>query len=83
VLKCFERKIAVARRRYREFVQKGIDIGEHYDLNGGGLIRSSGGLSVIKSIRRSNLKIKSDESMLGVLRKLTYRLCRNLHEIPD
>jgi hypothetical protein len=65
VLKRFERKIATARRRYREFVQKGIDIGKRHELTGGGLIRSSGGWSVIKSNLRSNLKIKSDERILG------------------
>ena len=33
----------VARRRYRQFVKNGIDQGTRPDLQGGGLIRSSGG----------------------------------------
>lgn len=47
------------------FVQKGIQEGKRSDLTGGGLLRSSGGWSVIKSLRRANIYLKSDERILG------------------
>ena len=65
VLKLFDRRTTTARRRYRIFVQKGIQQGKRADLTGGGLIRSSGGWSVIKSFRRANIHFKSDERVLG------------------
>ena len=65
VLKMFGDKRSTARRRYKIFVQKGIQEGKRPDLTGGGLIRSSGGWSVIKSFRRANIHFKSDERVLG------------------
>jgi REP-associated tyrosine transposase len=65
VLKLFDGKRSTARRRYKIFVQKGIQEGKRPDLTGGGLIRSSGGWSVLKSLRRANIHSKSDERMLG------------------
>jgi len=65
VLKLFDDKRSTARRRYKIFVQKGIQEGKRPDLTGGGLIRSSGGWSVLKSLRRANIHFKSDERMLG------------------
>jgi len=65
VLKLFHSKKSTARRRYKLFVQKGIQQGKRSDLTGGGLIRSSGGWSVIKSFRRANIHFKSDERVLG------------------
>jgi len=65
VLKLFDSKRSTARRRYKIFVQKGIQEGKRPDLTGGGLIRSSGGWSVLKSLRRANIHSKSDERMLG------------------
>jgi len=55
VLKMFGDKRSTARRRYKIFVQKGIQDGKRPELTGGGLIRSSGGWSVIKSLRRGLL----------------------------
>ena len=43
----------------------GIQEGKRPELTGGGLIRSSGGWSVIKSFRRANIHFKSDERVLG------------------
>ena len=43
ILKLFNSKYSTARRRYREFVKKGIADGQRSDLVGGGLIRSFGG----------------------------------------
>ena len=65
VLKRFDNKISTARRRYKIFVQKGIQEGKRPELTGGGLIRSSGGWSVVKSLRRVNIHFKSDERILG------------------
>lgn len=65
VLKLFDKKRSTARRRYKIFVQKGIRDGKRPELTGGGLIRSSGGWSVIKSLRRANIHFKSDERVLG------------------
>ena len=65
VLKLFSDKIPTARRRYRIFVEKGIQDGKRPELTGGGLIRSIGGWSVIKSFRRANIHFKSDERVLG------------------
>lgn len=65
VLKLFDGKKAAARRLYKQFVEKGIGQGKRPELTGGGLIRSSGGWSAIKSLRKANLHIKSDERLLG------------------
>lgn len=65
VLKLFDKKRSTARRRYKIFVRKGIRDGKRPELTGGGLIRSSGGWSVIKSLRRANIHFKSDERVLG------------------
>jgi len=65
VLKLFDKKRTTARRRYKIFVQKDIQEGKRPELTGGGLIRSSGGWSVIKTFRRANIHFKSDERILG------------------
>jgi REP-associated tyrosine transposase len=65
VLKLFDKKRSTARPRYKIFVQKGIQDGKRPELTGGGLIRSSGGWSVIKSLRRANIHFKSDERVLS------------------
>ena len=65
VLKMFANRRSTARRRYKIFVEKGIRQGKRPALTGGGLIRSSGGWSVIKSFRRANIHFKSDERVLG------------------
>jgi putative transposase len=65
VLKLFDSKKSTARRRYKIFIQKGIHEGKRSELTGGGLIRSSGGWAVIKSLRRANIHFKSDERVLG------------------
>ena len=65
VLSLFHKKISTARSRYKTFVLKGIQKGRRPELTGGGLIRSSGGWSEIKSLRRANMHLKSDERILG------------------
>jgi len=54
-----------ARRRYGAFVRKGINQGKRPDLIGGGLVRSHGGWSAVKALRRSGSYQKGDERILG------------------
>lgn len=65
VLKRFGTSLSNARREYRKFVVKGIDLGKRTDLTGGGLIRSAGGWSEIKALRKARVFIKGDERILG------------------
>jgi len=65
VLQYFGKTRSKACRRYKIYVEKGIQRGRRPELTGGGLIRSSGGWSAIKSLRRANLHLKSDERILG------------------
>ena len=65
VLKWFGRNEKEAKKSYKEFVKKGIALGKRPDLTGGGLIRSMGGWSIVKAMRNSGIKEKSDERILG------------------
>ena len=50
---------------YVKFVEKGIVEGKRPDLVGGGLIRSLGGWSAAKALRKAGERIKGDERILG------------------
>ncbi len=50
---------------YRAYVEKGIAQGRRPELVGGGLIRSAGGWSMVKAMRRVRDHMKSDERILG------------------
>ena len=65
VLACFADKRGLARRRYRKFLVQGIDSGSQPDLVGGGLVRSAGGWSAVRSMRKAGIFQKSDERILG------------------
>ncbi|MBW1848200.1 MAG: transposase [Deltaproteobacteria bacterium] len=65
VLTWFGKKEGEAKRNYRHFVKKGIDQGQRPDLVGGGLIRSQGGWSTVKAMRRLGVREKSDKRILG------------------
>ena len=65
ILELFDKRVAIARRKYRVFVQEGISLGKRDDLTGGGLIRSSGGWAAVKAMRRAKMFQKSDERILG------------------
>ena len=54
-----------ARKKYREFVEKGISQGKRPDLTGGGLLRSSGGWAALKGFREEGIRLKGDERILG------------------
>jgi hypothetical protein len=61
----FSEKKRMARTRYRVYVEKGILNGKRPDLTGGGLLRSSGGWSVLKGLRKVGIRVKGDERILG------------------
>jgi len=61
----FGRTAKAARRKYREFVAKGISVGKRPDLVGGGLVRSMGGWAAVKALRKTKAYIKGDERILG------------------
>ena len=65
VLRLFDERIRVARRRYYGFVQKGMSMGRRKEFTGGGLIRSMGGCTVVKSMRKAKMFEKSNERILG------------------
>jgi hypothetical protein len=44
VLRCFGTAVGAARRRYREYAEKGIAAGRLLEFTGGGLIRRTWGL---------------------------------------
>ena len=55
----------LARKKYRQFVKNGIIQGQRPDLVGGGLLRSSGGWTVLKDLRKAGIRVKGDERILG------------------
>ena len=65
VLKWFGKKEGEAKRNYRKYVKKGIDKGRRPELDGGGLIRSLGGWSAVKALRRTGDREMSDDRILG------------------
>jgi REP element-mobilizing transposase RayT len=65
VLNGFGKQTRKARGAYRDFVEKGIALGRQPNLVGGGLVRSSGGWSEVKALRRIGEKEKGDERILG------------------
>ncbi len=65
ILLHFGKRVNFARQKYREFVAGGIAEGRRDDLTGGGLIRSAGGWSAVKELKRSKIHMKSDERILG------------------
>jgi putative transposase len=65
VLKRFHSSISVSRRRYLEFVEKGMDQGRRDELVGGGLVRSAGGWTGVKTLHDAGILQKNDERILG------------------
>ena len=65
VLKKFHSRLSTARLRYREFVEKGMIQGRRDELVGGGLIRSAGGWTAVKTMQKAGLFQKNDERILG------------------
>ena len=65
VLEWFGKRVKSARRKYHTFIKEGIHMGKRPDLTGGGLVRSVGGWSNLKEMRRAKVFIKGDERILG------------------
>jgi putative transposase len=65
ILLYFGKRRKKAIEKYEEFIKGGIHEGRRPDLVGGGLIRSLGGWSQVKSLIRVSGKIYSDERILG------------------
>ena len=65
ILLYFGDDIRESRRRYRDFVKKGIDQGARPDLQGGGLVRSAGGDKRGLLGRKGDERELSDERILG------------------
>ena len=65
ILSMFAKNRSTARQKYSTFVHKGINHGHRPELIGGGLIRSAGGWSAVKGLRRTNARLKGDERILG------------------
>lgn len=62
---CFDKSVNKARQQYKEFVRQGVAMGRRAELVGGGLIRSSGGWSMIKKTAGKSIRQKGDERILG------------------
>ena len=65
VLKWFGKTQGEAKKAYRSYVIKGIKQGRRPELVGGGLIRSLGGWSAVKAMRRTGDRELSDDRILG------------------
>jgi REP-associated tyrosine transposase len=66
VLSYFGKSVREARRRYRAYVEEGIEQGKRPELVGGGLIRSLGGWKAVKDARfKARGRIKGDHRILG------------------
>jgi len=65
ILRLFAKTNFAARRRYAKFLEEGVVRGRRPDLIGGGLIRSVGGWTAAKMLRRMGAYQKGDERILG------------------
>lgn len=65
VLGWFGKSKKEALKAYRNYMKKGIGKGRRPELVGGGLVRSKGGWSQVKSMRRADFREKSDARILG------------------
>jgi REP element-mobilizing transposase RayT len=65
VLNLFDSNLTAARKKYIAYVQKDVSRGRRPELTGGGLIRSAGGWSAVEGLRRTNVRVKGDERILG------------------
>jgi len=83
VLLHFGETKSIARRRYRQFVKKGIGIGKRPELQGGGLVRSAGGDKRGLLGRKKGMREKGDERILGSGDFVTETLARAAEEWED
>jgi len=65
VLSLFGKQVATAKKRYRSFVEEGIEQGRRPELTGGGLVRSYGGWKALGSSKMGRTRLMGDERILG------------------
>ena len=65
ILSRFGKTLPVARTRYQNFIEKGVDQGRRPELTGGGIIRSMGGWTEYTSAKKMDKHLKGDERILG------------------
>jgi REP element-mobilizing transposase RayT len=65
VLSLFGKRLSSARKHYLDYVFQGVAEGKRPELTGGGLVRSSGGWGVLRSMPRMGRHLKGDERILG------------------
>ena len=66
--------IRSGRRKYRAYVEAGVEQGRREVLTGGGLMRSLGAWSVVEGLRsKAGDHLKSDEGILACI----------IHECPE
>jgi len=70
---------------YQSFVAAGVGMGRRPELVGGGLVRSAGGWSAVRALRRRGVTPEHDERILGdsqfvaeTIRRADQRLCKSL-----
>jgi hypothetical protein len=62
-----------ARKRYREFVLKGIAEGRRPDLTGGGLLRSFGGWKALKGFHKAGIRVNGKNGFWVTVTLNSYR----------
>ena len=65
ILSLFGKRLSSARKHYLEYLVQGVAQGKRPELTGGGLVRSSGGWGVLRSMHRMGRHLKGDERILG------------------
>ncbi|MEW6186396.1 MAG: transposase [Thermodesulfobacteriota bacterium] len=65
VLHFFSENIPKGRQEYQRYVREGVNQGRQPNLVGGGLIRSAGGWTEVRMLRKGGEFQKSDERILG------------------
>ncbi len=65
VLLRYAKHLRSAMKKYRQYIEKAIDMGQRTELTGGGLVRSIGGWSAVKALRKAKTLMKGDERILG------------------
>ena len=64
-LSWFGKQQATARRAYQRYMLEGVEQGRRSELVGGGLVRSLGGWSQVRSMRTRGGRVLTDERILG------------------
>ena len=65
VLRDYGDRVGKARAGYLNYLEEEAGKGRQPELVGGGLVRSQGGWSVVKSLRKKGKQAQGDERILG------------------